>query len=399
VSKSPSDFVSTFLESVGRQQDVDLYLRIFRQLPKESFAVVAAEPAVLRHAAGVVVEALRFLSELDLHVTLAVGLLGDGGPANGAVLKKLADAEIPCEHIPLGDPASSERLQQKLQSGGSALIDLRELPQSERKGTLGTLLQHLATRKLVVLRSRGGLGPHKTGQLQLTRGHTLLTRDSGISVVNLTTDLESLLLGKHLGRGESELLRTLAALHGSYPSLLTSVTSPFHLISELFTVKGAGTLLKTGSTITRAEDFSEVDIGRLSQLISETFGKHLKPQFAEEKPLAVYLEQNYRGAAVLHQGQGATYLSKFAVSRLAQGEGIGRDLWEALTLDHPALYWRADPKNPIVDWYARECDGMQRTQDWIVYWRGVSEGQIPDLIKDASSRKLDFLPPELEGSK
>jgi acetylglutamate kinase len=91
-------------------------------------------------------------------------------------------------------------------------------------------------------------------------------------------------------------------------------------------------------------------------------------------------------------GRGADYLSKFAVSHVAQGEGIGRDLWEAVTAQHDALYWRADPKNPIAEWYARECDGMQRTRDWTVFWRGVDADRIPSLIEDARARPNDFQP-------
>jgi hypothetical protein len=386
---NPSDFVSTFLESVGQRQDIDLYLRIFQKLPKESFAVVAMEPQLLRNATGVVAESLRFLSELDLRVTVALGLLGDAGPAAPTVLERLRGAAVPCASIALPD-ASAGALREQLRDHGSALIDLRERPKEERADLLGTLLVELGTRKLVVLRSRGGLGPHEHGRVVLDPRHSLLTHSLGISVINLTTDLERLLQGRHLGRGEAELLRMLAKLHGTFPPLFTSVTSPFHLIQELFTVKGAGTLVKTGSTIAEYDDFSELDRERLVALIDETFGKPLKIELGGIHPVRVYLEQGYRGVAVVQPGSPADYLSKFAVSPVAQGEGIGRDLWEAVVARHDALYWRADPKNPIADWYARECDGLQRTQRWVVYWRGVEGRFIPGLIDDACARPTDF---------
>lgn len=387
---NPSDFVSTFLESVGQRQDVDLYLRIFQKLPKESFAVVAMEPQLLGNASGVVAESLRFLSELDLRVTVALGLLGDNGPAASTVLERLKQAAVPCSVIPLAHGAPQVALREQLRDHGSALIDLRERPKDERADLLGTLLVELGTRKLVILRSRGGFGPHQRGRLPLDPRHSLLTHSSGISVINLTTDLERLLHGRHLGRGEADLLRMLGKLHGSYPPLLTSVTSPFHLIQELFTVKGAGTLVKTGSTIAEHSEVAELDAARLKSLIEETFQKPLRVDLGGIRPVRVYLEQGYRGVALVQPGEPADYLSKFAVSPVAQGEGIGRDLWEAVIARHHALYWRANPKNPIADWYARECDGMQRTERWVVYWRGVEGRYIPGLIDAACARPSDF---------
>ena len=47
VQANPADVVLTFLESVGRRAEAELYLRLFRQLPKESFALIA--PALTPH--------------------------------------------------------------------------------------------------------------------------------------------------------------------------------------------------------------------------------------------------------------------------------------------------------------------------------------------------------------
>jgi acetylglutamate kinase len=104
----------------------------------------------------------------------------------------------------------------------------------------------------------------------------------------------------------------------------------------------------------------------------------------------VYIEQSYRGAAVVGAGSSASFLTKFVVDRLAQGLGIGRDLWEAVTRDHERLFWRARPQNPITQWYQSQCHGMVRTQDWNVYWRGVDHAAIPALIQEALDLAPDF---------
>ena len=87
----------------------------------------------------------------------------------------------------------------------------------------------------------------------------------------------------------------------------------------------------------------------------------------------------------------AAYLSKLAVEPVAQGEGIARDLWQALARDHAAFFWRARPQNPITSWYLSRCDGVLRLSDWHVYWRGLAPEQIPGAVAEALARPEDFV--------
>ena len=102
-----------------------------------------------------------------------------------------------------------------------------------------------------------------------------------------------------------------------------------------------------------------------------------------------YVEEDYRGAALLEPHPAAKYLSKFAVGMRARGEGLALELWNAVTRDHPALFWRSRPGNPVNAWYARQADGRQHRADWHVYWRGVPTSEIPALIEYAVSRPAD----------
>jgi bifunctional N-acetylglutamate synthase/kinase len=172
--------------------------------------------------------------------------------------------------------------------------------------------------------------------------------------------------------------------------MLASVTSPLNLLKELFTVKGAGTLIKLGSAVARHGSYAELDVERLRRLLEASFGRALDAQFFEHPPLAVYVEAEYRGAAVVCASTPVPYLSKFAVEPEAQGEGMGRDLWEAISRDYPALYWRGRAENPIASWYASVCDGMVRLPEWNVYWRGVEIARIPEIIEAARARPPDF---------
>src|SRR5690606_4976989 len=187
--------------------------------------------------------------------------------------------------------------------------------------------------------------------------------------------------------------RQVSLIHTQAPALVTSLTSPLNLLRELFTVRGAGTLVKTGSPLQQVRAYDDLQRERLVELLETTFGRTLRPEFLEQAPLAVCFDPNYRGAAIVPAGlyEGSAYLSKFAVIRSAEGEGLGRDLWEAVARDYPVLYWRARISNPISAWYRSQCDGMHRQGEWCVFWRGVPLERIPAFSRDALQRPPDLL--------
>jgi acetylglutamate kinase len=193
-------------------------------------------------------------------------------------------------------------------------------------------------------------------------------------------------------RDDAALLEEINTLlsEPAMSSLLVSIASPLNLLKELFTVKGAGTLVKAGAAIDRLDSYAAVDVERIRGLLESSFGKRLDAAFFERPPLDVYVESSYRGVAILHPCGIAPFLSKFAVEPVAQGEGIGQDLWHALLRDHPAVFWRARPDNPIVGWYISLSDGMQRTPRWLVFWRGIDPPRIADVIAEAIARPADF---------
>jgi len=238
------------------------------------------------------------------------------------------------------------------------------------------------------LRRRGGL--RRLGRLSAAPGTGTERR---LSVINLRTDAAVLSEPRALSNDDAELLQHVRALldRDDCASAVASITSPLNLLRELFTVKGAGTLIKRGSAIERHTSYASVDVPRLRALLESSFGRRLRPEFFEAPPLALYLEENYRGAAVLVAAPLAPYLTKFAVDRVAQGEGIARDLWDAMSREHPSLYWRSRVENPIRNWSVGLCDGMMRVGEWTVYSTGIPPEHVPSVVGDAGQRSDDFL--------
>jgi hypothetical protein len=395
-----ADVVLTFLESLGRRSEAELYLKLFRKLPKESFAIIAPGAPVLRYGLGSLVEQIRFLADLDLFAPVLLGLFD---PESGATSSERLVKRLPAVGLEASPHAADEpdvwiRVSEELRQGRVPVLHFSPaegMGLRERLAETAELCGALGTRKFVLLRRRGGLGRRSEKLPEVGGGNSSqgVSGDTGkLSVINLHT---AQAFNKILPKRDFELLETARQLIDQVEPLplLVSVTSPLNLLKELFTVKGAGTLIKRGAQLQRFQSYADLDVERLKLLLEASFQKPLDPGFFDQSPVAVYLDAEYRGAAILTTGSSVPYLSKFAVLPEAQGEGIGNDLWFAMSRDFPALYWRTRPDNSVGAWYATVCDGMVRRKHWHVFWRGIDPSKIPEIIADAEARPADFKPP------
>jgi len=97
-------------------------------------------------------------------------------------------------------------------------------------------------------------------------------------------------------------------------------------------------------------------------------------QFNGRTPLRhAYVSENYRAAIVLTTAEGVPYLDKFAVLDEAQGEGLGRAVWQRMRAAHPTLFWRSRHGNPVNAFYEAEADGSIRQPAWKAFWIGLPD--------------------------
>ncbi len=385
------DILHRFLESVGQKADVDLYLKLFRSQRKESFAIIAADAQIVRAALDPFHFDLRILAGLGLYPVVLVGLLDarDADKQSQRILEWLLEDEVPARVIGSGTDLAQEiqaSVRRTLEENTIPIVSLdaaKELAIDDRFRLLRTLAAGLETRKIIFLSTSSGI--EREGAPR-------------ISLVNLSADYERLLTTGDLPRRHESLLRHVKTLLDQLPQRMSvAVANPLHLLRELFTVSGAGTMIRKGSRIEKHSGLAAVDRGRLTELLESAFGRALVPGAMEDGGLLVaqsehvYLEENYLGAALLGNTDVAPYLSKFAVMRQAQGEGIGGELWSMLTRDFPVFFWRAIPTNPIVPFYAKQCDGLVRFPDWHVYWRGLAPDQIRPAIEYALALPRAFV--------
>jgi hypothetical protein len=377
------EIIQRFLESVGQKADVDLYLKLFRAQRKESFAILVADAQIVKNALDPVHFDLRILAGLGLLPAVVLGLYEakDADRQAERVHEWLVEDAVPARIVPGGADmdATIAAVRAAIGAGEIPLVSLeaaREATTEARFRLLATLAQALETRKVVFLSRRAGLEPS-------TGGH--------LDVVNLTTDYDRLIVSGGLSRRQASLLRQVKQLLELVPHRMSAtVANPLRLLRELFTVSGSGTLIRRGSRIDAHAGWEGLDQVRARGLFESAFGRPLRTGFFAEPVERIYLEESFRGIAVIRQTKVAPYLTKFAVDRQAQGEGIGTELWSVLARDYPTFFWRSRPANPITPWYAKQCDGLARFPEWHVFWRGLPVSSIEPVIEHARAAPVDL---------
>jgi GNAT superfamily N-acetyltransferase len=102
--------------------------------------------------------------------------------------------------------------------------------------------------------------------------------------------------------------------------------------------------------------------------------------FDKTRLLRAYVSENYRTAVILTDEAEGVYLDKFAVLDEAQGEGLGRAVWNVMREETPQLFWRSRHGNQSIFYYA-ESDGCYKQDKWKTFWFGAMVSTGSDLCR------------------
>ncbi len=350
-----------FLDSIGRRDEYEFYLNRFHDVQTPAFAVVCPDRASVEQAGDVLLFDLQFLLRVEL---VPVILLA--GPDCGRMQESLAAHGDLCAFLSLeGDDDVADFVREQGKAQRVPVLTHRAAPADALRKVVPAM-----ARRMHWVRPQGALHSEDGGPI-----YYYYTRRE-----NETT----------LGAEDAAVFEDCRSLVEQYDGVHVSVTSPINLLQELFTVKGAGTMIRRGSRIRSYESMGDLDRGRLLDLLGNSFGKPLLNSAFLDDVHHAHVEENYRGAALLEEHDIGLYLSKFAVGTEARGEGLAQELWREVTQRHPRMCWRSREGNPINHWYKKEADGRQRVGGWMVFWRGIAPVDIAGVIAYCESRPTDF---------
>ena len=402
------------LSSMASAKEINQYLKRFSQLDAKRFAVVKVGGAVLRDDLEALTSSLDFLQEvgltpivihgagpqLDEQLTAAgivkqtVNGLRVTSPEALAIVRRVSQTE----NLKLVESLQGMNARATSIVGGVFEADYMDrdglgLVGEVKRVNLAPIEASLKAGSIPVIASLGEtpsgqilninadfaanelvqvLQPYKIVFLTGTGG--LLDNDGRvIDSINLSTEYEHLIQQPWINGGMRVKIEQIKDLLDKLPlTSSVSITRPAELAKELFTHKGSGTLVRRGERVLRFESWDGVDQTRLRALIESSFGRTLVPDYFERTPLKrAYISENYRTAVILTEAEGVIYLDKFAVLEDAQGEGLGRAVWQVMREETPRLFWRSRHGNPVNPFYYAESDGCFKQEKWKVFWYGL----------------------------
>ena len=418
------------LSSMASAKEISQYLKRFSQLDAKRFAVVKVGGAVLRDDLDALTSSLAFLQDVGLTPIVVHG----AGPQLDEALSAAGIEKHAVNGLRVTSPealaivrrvfqAQNLKLVEALQSGdarATSIIsgvfeadyldrDTYGLVGEVKRVNLAPIEASLQAGSIPVIASLGEtasgqilninadfaanelvqvLQPYKIVFLTGTGG---LLDDNGkvIDSINLSTEYEHLIAQPWINGGMRVKIEQIKDLLDTLPlTSSVSITKPAELAKELFTHKGSGTLVRRGERVLGVDSWDRLDLPRLRTLIESAFGRRLMPDYFERTALhRAYVSENYRAAVILTDEDGFTYLDKFAVLDDAQGEGLGRAVWQVMREENPRLFWRSRRGNPVNPFYYAESDGCIKQAHWKVFWYGLSGfDEIEHCVEHCRSR-------------
>lgn len=420
------------LSSMASAREIDQYLKRFSQLDAKRFAVVKVGGAVLRDDLGALTSSLAFLQQVGLTPIVIHG----AGPQLDEEISAAGIVKQTLDGLRVTSPQTLAIVRRVFQTQNLNLVEALQEVDARATSVLSGVFEaefiDPATLGLVGRVSRvnqapieaslragsipviASLGETASGQIvninadfaanELVRvlkpykiifltGTGGLLDDNGkiIDSINLSTDYERLIAQPWIDGGMRVKIGQIKELLDHLPlSTSVSITKPDELAKELFTHKGSGTLVRRGERVHVHDSWNGIDRARLRALIEASFGRKLVPDYFEcTSPYKIYLSENYRAALILTRAEEVVYLDKFAVADDAQGEGLGRAVWQVMRAENPRLFWRSRHGNGINVFYHEQADGCVRQERWRAFWYGLDNdfGVIERCVAHCAQRE------------
>src|SRR5580765_2425026 len=398
------------LSSMGSAKEIDQYLRRFSQLDAKKFAVVKVGGAVLRDDLDNLVSSLAFLQQVGLTPIVIHG----AGPQLDAEMRAAGVIKETVDGLRVTSPAALAIVRRVSQAENLKLVEALQKVDARATSIISGVLE------------TSFLDPNKYGlvgkvdRVNLAAIEASLNAGSIPVIASLGETLAGQILNVNADFAANELIKALQpykivfltgtggllddagnvidSINGGMrvkieqiKDLLdklpltssVSITKPAELAKELFTHKGSGTYIRRGEKVLRVASWDQLDLARMRKLIESSFApRTLVPDYFERtKLLRAYVSENYRVAVILLQAGSHVYLDKFAVLDEAQGEGLGRAVWQVMREETPSLFWRSRHGNPVNHFYYAESDGCCKLPNFKAFWYGIEDfGEIEACV-------------------
>lgn len=366
------------LESIGRPEEVDYYLKKFKSKGKSNyFCIIIPDADVLKENFDHFAISLEILFKLELIPIILISFPKQESFRNECFTKDI----YMCYYLD-----NLDKNKQKL----SELFKIRNKKILVIFFTgflidfINSFYQFLPER-IHFVRNRGFIkDPNKQSLYILNALDFKIPKSKKIELQN-SNELD-FIFEEDIG------VYILASyLYSNYNYYHISITSPFMLLKELFTVKGSGTLIRKPSQIRhiKREEVTNELLIKIQTIIENCFQKKVK-QKAFQNFTDIFIDAEEKSLILLEKKEFGYYLSKFAVTLEARGRGVAQDLWNELQKRNFSLFWKTNQKNSIKKWYEKISDGFYKLDPYLIFWKNIFYKDIPKIIDFIRERGSDF---------
>lgn len=411
------DIILKYLKRTGKISEFKLFLDIFKELPSSQLALIKISGQTLTNHLEQFTDDIAFLSNLSLFPIIVHGA-GDRLDKELAYTKKLNQIRI----TPKEDIARikeiileiSNLLKRKIEfyGGKAKVLDsciIADFLDFNKYGFVGSI-KSINKNKIEKVIKKGyipiipPLGITNTGKILNINADTVanalaeelmvkkqifVTETGGIldengfiiPFINLST-VKSL---DFIKEGMLLKIREIKKFLCKNSKIDVTITSSAMLLQELFTISGCGTVIKN-HIIKSKKRLENFDVKKITNLLENAFSKKLIKSYFKEPITEIFYQEDYEAIAIIKKIGPTFYLCKFAVSKVRQGTGLGKALWQVVLLKYDNLIWRSDKKNIINPFYLNNSDGVIKQGKWYIYWKNIDNKLLIDTLDKVAKK-------------
>lgn len=243
------------------------------------------------------------------------------------------------------------------------------------------LARALVPLKIVYLSEKGGIYDKETNKL--------------IEAINLDEEYHEYMKKPWVIHGTRSKIRDIKTLLDDLPrSSSVAIIHPESLERELFTHSGAGTLIRRGTKLQRANSLSEFeDVGKLKQtLVRDREGldsmavvnRYLES--LQSRPFRAYYDENMEALAIVlpptDTSNSLAHLATLTMTRSAWLSNIADNVFQNLKRDFPKLAWTVKQDDENLTWFSEKADGSIARRGEVLFWYGI---ESPEEVRELMS--------------
>ncbi|KAM3512171.1 hypothetical protein MY11210_004159 [Beauveria gryllotalpidicola] len=416
------EIVAQTVSSIGSKREGQQYLKLFTSVSSQKFAVIKVGGAILTEYLDELCRSMLFLYELGLYPVIVHGagpqlnrLLEEAGvepqfeegirvtdsktlgvarklflEENLKLINRLDELGVATRSISgvfMADYLDKEKWQYvgKITKINKEAIEksieagyipvLTSMAESDDGRLLNVnadvaaaeLARALEPLKVVYLSEKGGLFDGEGDK---------------ISHINLDEEFDQLMAQPWCRYGTRLKIKEIKDLLDTLPRTSSvAIIHPSDLQKELFTDSGAGTMIRRGDKIQKANSISEFeDIDKIkATLIRDREGLDSEAtvdrfvDFLRENPFKAYFDDALHCLAiVVPAGEGRTLptLATLNITKSGWLTNVAENVFAAVKKDHPQLVWTVNENDENLTWFFEKADGSFSHNGSVLFYYG-----------------------------